>query len=132
MAVLTRRIALLVLLLPLVVQADEHATLTVKPFLCIVDDREPACDLEFVIMWQALESGYYCVRADGDAGVLRCWQESSRGTTTDERRVTETFEYRLQSGEQPAPLAAATVEVLQKSSDDRRRNRRTRHVWDLL
>lgn len=132
MAVLTRHAAVLVLLLPLLATADEHASLSVKPLLCIVDERAPACDLDFTITWQALESGYYCVRANVDDDVLRCWQESTRGSTTDERTVTETFNYRLQSGEQSAALAAATVEVLQKDSDDRRRRRRTRHVWDLL
>jgi hypothetical protein len=132
-ALLTRHAALLVLLLPAVVIAEEHATLSVKPLLCIIDERQPACDLEFAIIWQAFESGYYCVRADLDDRVLRCWQESIHGSTTDERTVTVTFSYHLQSGEvQSGPLAAATVEVLQKNSDDRRRRRRTRHVWDLL
>ena len=28
-------------------------------------------------------------------------------------------------------LAAVTVEVLRMDSDDRRRRRRTRHVWDI-
>ena len=106
--------------------------LSVKPLLCIVDERAPACDIEFDIAWRALAQGYYCVRADVDDNALRCWREASEGDTTDERRVTESFVYRLEAGERAEALVTATVEVLEKDSDDRRRRRRTRHVWDLL
>lgn len=122
----------LLALLPLAAPGDEHAELTVKPLLCIVDERAPACDIEFAISWQVRAADDYCLRADVEDSPLRCWEAASRGETGDARRVTETFDYLLESVEPSEAVAAATVEVLQKDPDDRRRRRRTRHVWDLL
>ena len=108
------------------------ANLTVKPVLCIVDERTPTCDLSFVIAWQALQLGYYCVLNDHDVEPLRCWADSQSGETTDSRKLTESIEFRLEEGEAGMLVASATVDVLRKDSDDRRRRRRTRYVWDVL
>ncbi len=131
-----KRLLALLLLLPLATFAeddvDNAATLTVRPLLCIVDARTPACDMQFVIAWESDDSGYYCVFSELEPDALRCWSEARSGETTDERTVAETFSYWLNQGEDEPVLARATVDVLQKSSSDRRRNRRTRHVWDIL
>lgn len=122
---------LLVLLLPLIAAADEGAELKVKPLLCIVDERAPVCELDFTIAWKTLVVGNYCVRAATD-DTVRCWENADNGDTKDARRIEETFSYRLQTEDDAEPLAEATVEVVSKTSDDRRRRRRSRHVWDIL
>jgi len=131
-----KRLLALALLLPLAAvaqdTADDPATLTVKPLLCIVDQRTPVCDMQFLIAWQSDDSGYYCVFSELETGAVRCWTEAASGEMTDERSIAETFSYWLSQGEDEPVLAKATVDVLQKSSSDRRRNRRTRHVWDIL
>ena len=131
-----KRFLPLLLLLPVATFAQDDvgdaATLTVKPLLCIVDARTPACDMQFMIAWESDDSGYYCVFSELEPDALRCWSEARSGETTDERTVAETFSYWLNQGEDEPVLARATVDVLQKSSSDRRRNRRTRHVWDIL
>ena len=131
-----KRLLALLMLLPLATFAeddvDNAATLTVRPLLCIVDARTPACDMQFVIAWESDDSGYYCVFSELEPDALRCWSEARSGETTDERTVAETFSYWLNQGEDEPVLARAKVDVLQKSSSDRRRNRRTRHVWDIL
>ncbi len=131
-----KRILALLFLLPLAALADdadnESATLSVRPMLCIVDQRTPVCDMQFVIAWESGESGYYCVFSELESDAVRCWSEARSGETTDERNVAESFSYWLNQGEDEPVLAKATVDVLQKSSSDRRRNRRTRHVWDIL
>jgi hypothetical protein len=83
-------------------QADDMS-LTVKPVLCITDKRNPSCDMSFLVMWQSLATGY--VQAD-----FSFWMT---GTDPETR------------------LAQVDVEVLRMDSDDRRRKRRTRHVWDI-
>lgn len=127
-----RRLALVLLIaLPLAAIADEPpVTLTVKPLLCIVDQRTPSCEMRFAIYWQSEQTGYYCVLTELEVAPLRCWNEARAGDLDDERTVDESFSYELSDGD--APLAAARVEVLRKDSDDRRRQRRTRHVWDVL
>jgi len=131
-----RWLASLLLLLPLAAPADEagdvEASLTVKPLLCIVDQRTPSCTMRFRISWQSRETGYYCVNANLDSEALRCWDEARSGRHEDDREVTETFRYWLDRGDGEAELASATVEILRKDSDDRRRRRRTKYVWDLL
>ena len=131
-----KRLLTLLLLLPLASFADESAndaySLSVKPRLCIVDARTPECEMRFAIRWASDESGYYCVFNELEAQALRCWSEAQAGNLRDDRSVAESFSYWLNQGVDEPVLAKATVDVLRKDSDDRRRRRRTRHVWDIL
>ncbi len=131
-----RLLLALLILVPLGAMADDAAdspyTLTVKPLLCIVDARTPECEMRFTIHWASEVSGYYCVVSELDTGALRCWSEARSGDLQDERTVAEAFSYWLNQGSDEPVLAKTTVEVLRKDSDDRRRRRRTRHVWDIL
>lgn len=130
------RLLTLLLLLPFAAVADDGAgdayTLSVKPLLCIVDARTPACEMRFSIRWASDESGYYCVFNELETQALRCWSEAQAGELRDDRSVAESFSYWLNQGVDEPVLARATVDVLKKDSDDRRRRRRTRHVWDIL
>ncbi|HSM29771.1 MAG TPA: DUF3019 domain-containing protein [Woeseiaceae bacterium] len=131
-----RWLAPLLLVLPLTGAAensdDGEASLAVKPLLCIVDQRTPSCDMRFLITWQGRETGYYCVNTELENAALRCWDDARSGRHEDDREVTETFRYWLDRGAGEPELASATVEVLRKDSEDRRRRRRTKYVWDLL
>ncbi len=130
-----RLIAILALFPDVALAADTdvpEAAIDVKPMLCIVDKRTPTCDITFVVAWTTAERGYYCVLNDLEADPLRCWSEQRAGRHDDHRSVEDSFSYRLEEGHEGAALASATVEVLRKDSDDRRRRRRTRHVWDVL
>ncbi len=106
--------------------------ITVKPRLCIVDRRTPACEPVFRITWRAAKRGYYCVLTEQADGALRCWPSQTEGQLEDTRRVSEDLEFTLNRGEDGPVLASATVEVLEKGIGDRRRRRRTRYVWDVL
>ena len=131
-----KRLLTLLFMLPLAAPAEDDAgtsaTITVKPLLCIVDARTPACDMRFNVVWAGTESGYYCLFNELEPDALRCWSEASRGALEDDRTVAETFSYWLNQGKDEPVIATATVDVLRKDSDDRRRRRRTRHVWDIL
>ena len=131
-----RRLLTLLFLLPLAAAADDSPsdayTLSVKPLLCIVDARTPACEMRVAIRWASGESGYYCVFNELETEALRCWSEAQSGELRDDRTVAETFSYWLNQGTDEPVLVMATVDVLRKDSDDRRRRRRTRHVWDIL
>ncbi len=130
-----RRLLLLALLLPGLVGADtgddSAMRLTVKPLLCIIDNRTPSCDMAFLVVWQSGASGYYCLFSDFDDAPVRCWNDDRTGSLNDEREVRRDFSYWMTGAEADSRLAQVTVEVLRMDSDDRRRRRRTRHVWDI-
>ena len=130
-----RRLLTAVFLLPTLfgfseAQADD-VTMTVKPVLCVTDNRNPTCEMAFLVIWESSTSGYYCLYNDfGDAAV-RCWNEDREGRVTDERTVDASFSYWMTGNDGEARVAQVNVEVLRMGSNDRRRNRRTRHVWDI-
>ena len=132
-----RLIALLLLLISALlaaetdVAADPTVRLTVKPVLCITDKRTPSCEMSFLIHWQSGTSGYYCLSSDLDENTLRCWSDEDTGQLTDDQTVREDFSYWMTTNADSTRLAAVTVEVLRMDTDDRRRRRRTRHVWDI-
>lgn len=132
-----RIIALVFLLAPALfsaesaVAADSTMDLTVKPVLCITDKRTPSCDMSFLVYWQSGTKGYYCLFSDLDEDPLRCWNDEDAGRLTDDRSVREEFSYWMATDDNSVRLAAVTVEVLRMDTDDRRRKRRTRHVWDI-
>ena len=110
---------------------DDALQLRVKPVLCITDTRTPACDMSFLVYWHSGTKGYYCLFNDFDESPLRCWNDDDTGELSDERKVAEDFSYWMTADDEDVRLAAVTVEVLRMDSDDRRRKRRTRHVWDI-
>lgn len=133
-----RLLLTIALLLPTIAHsddpADEEIRLSVKPLLCITDNRNPSCDMSFLVVWHSREAGYYCLFSDLSEAPARCWVEEQTGELRDDRIVTESFSYWMASRNTDNPdnrLAEVTVEVLRMDSDDRRRRRRTRHVWDI-
>ena len=109
----------------------EDMKLTVKPILCITDDRNQVCEMSFLVVWESGERGYYCLFNDYGEAPVRCWNEEHEGRMTDDRTVQETFSFWMTGTDTAARLAQVKVEVLRLYSDDRRRKRRTRHVWDI-
>lgn len=130
-----RCIGTLALLLPALLGAAntpaDDMELTVKPVLCITDSRNPSCEMAFLVVWQSGASGYYCLFNDLGDAPMRCWNEEREGRLTDERTVRTDFNYWMTGTDPQARLAQVSVEVLRMDSDDRRRKRRTRHVWDI-
>jgi hypothetical protein len=130
-----RLLVSLALLLPALAPAEDQAgddmRLTVKPVLCITDNRNPSCDMSFLVVWQSGETGYYCLFKDFTEAPVRCWSEERAGRLSDDRIVRENFSYWMTGSDPDSRLAEVTVEVLRMDSDDRRRRRRTRHVWDI-
>ena len=111
---------------------DPALQLTVKPVLCITDKRTPSCDLSFLVVWQSEQSGYYCLFNDFQEASLQCWTEKRSGELSDENSVQDDFSYWMTDDDIQSRLAVVKVEVLRMDTDDRRRNRRTRHVWDIF
>jgi DUF3019 family protein len=106
--------------------------LKVKPLLCIIDARTPECDIGFLVLWRSDRSGSYCLFNDFVPAPLKCWSEERAGELSEQRVVRDEFRYWITGNDTATELAAVTVEVLRMDDGDRRRNRRTRHVWDLL
>ena len=123
------------LLFPALAMADSDTEsgmrLSVKPVLCITDQRTPKCDMSFLLIWQSGTSGYYCLFSDFGDPPMRCWNEELSGRIEDERLVESTFSYWMTGDDQVQRLAEIKIEVLRMDSNDRRRKRRTRHVWDI-
>jgi Protein of unknown function (DUF3019) len=115
-------------------QAAEEAqvSLKVKPLLCIVDQFSPSCAMKFELRWQSLRIGDYCLNNDLQSLPLNCWKLVLSGELREQRVVTQGFTYWVSEASGASRLAAAKVEVLRIGSTDRRRERRTRHIWDVL
>jgi len=130
-----RRLLPLGLLLPLAAAGqdppDDGLSLQVKPVLCITDNRNPNCEITFVVVWESGTTGYYCLFNDFGDEPLRCWSEARAGRLNDDRTVEESFTFWMTGAEYEDRLAQVDVEVLRLESDDRRRRRRSRHVWDI-
>ncbi len=130
-----RLLLTIALLLPALATAEDQAgddmRLTVKPVLCITDNRNPSCDMSFLVVWQSGETGYYCLLNDFTDAPVRCWSEEHTGRLSDDRIVRKKFSYWMTGSDPDSRLAEVTVEVLHMDSDDRRRRRRTRHVWSI-
>ena len=113
--------------------ADPPAVkLTVKPLLCVLDRDDTGCNLTFRVQWSAIVSADYCLSVDLVSLPLRCWERTQNGELREKRMVNQDFTYWLGVADSAERLAAAKVQVLRIGSDDRRRERRTRHVWDVL
>ena len=110
---------------------SEDMELQVKPILCITDSRNPACNMSFLVAWESATVGYYCLFNNFSETALRCWSEERDGNLTDERTVDKSFSFWMTGEDFASRLAQVDVEVLRMDSDDRRRKRRTRHVWDI-
>jgi Protein of unknown function (DUF3019) len=111
---------------------DNTVTLSIKPLLCVTDKREDSCDLTFLVLWEATRAGRYCLYNDFSSAPLDCWIASAAGRFSEERVVTDRFQYWLTAADGEQRLAEATVEIMTMDSSDRRRQRRSRHVWSIL
>lgn len=123
-------LCLLIIAITPTAQADDMK-LSVKPLLCITDSRNTACEMSFLVVWESDKRGYYCLFNDHGEAPIRCWNEEREGRQSDDRAVSETFSFWMTGTDTAERLAEVRVEVLRMDSDDRRRKRRTRHVWDI-
>ena len=105
--------------------------LFVKPLLCVVDKAATSCNVTFDIRWKSALPAEYCLN-DETPAPLRCWPSALSGELQHHREVSEDFIFWLAPPAGTERTAQVKVEVLRVGSDDRRRERRTRHVWDVL
>jgi hypothetical protein len=106
--------------------------LVVKPLLCVIDKGASSCAVTFDIRWQSTRAAEYCLNADAQPAPLRCWPSAFSGEHQQDRAVTEDFAFWLSPPSGAVRVAEVKIEVLRVGSDDRRRERRARHVWDVL
>jgi hypothetical protein len=106
--------------------------LRVRPVLCIADRESAQCATVFQIDWQSREPGDYCIGSDQQTEPLRCWTQARTGEHADRVIVTRDFDYWIAHRDSERRLRAVRIELLRLHSEDRRRERRTRHVWDVL
>lgn len=110
----------------------EPVVLRVKPVLCITDKRTPQCKMSLTVEWRSRRPGSYCLYNDLSPEPLDCWNQESSGRHVEDRVVVRSFSYWLASGSVDLRIAEAMVEVMSTHSPDRRRHRRSRHVWSIL
>jgi hypothetical protein len=106
--------------------------LVVKPLLCVIDKNETACTINFDVRWKSVLAAEYCLNDSARPTPLRCWPRADSGEHTQERVVSEDFVFWLSPATGTERVAEAKIEVLRVGSEDRRRERRARHVWDVL
>lgn len=106
--------------------------LNVKPLLCVLDKNATSCAVSFDIRWESTRAGEYCLNDEAQAVPLRCWPSALSGEHRQDRLVTQEFIFWLSPPAGSERVAQAKIEVLRVGSTDRRRERRSRHVWDVL
>ena len=124
--------AALVLALPAAAANDGPVKLAVKPLLCVVDKGASSCMMSFDVRWKSVRAGEYCLNDSAKPEPVHCWPTAFDGAVLQEREVSEEFVFWLGAPGSDDHLAEVKVSVLRVGSDDRRRERRTRHVWDVL
>lgn len=124
--------AALLLALPAAAAEPSPVKLAVKPLLCVVDKGESSCVMSFDIRWKSTQAGEYCLNDSAKPEPVRCWAPALDGAVLQEREVSEEFVYWLGAPGGADHLSEVKVSVLRVDSPDRRRERRTRHVWDVL
>ncbi len=115
---------------------DPPMTLTVRPLLCVLDKAATNCMMTFDIRWKSLTAGEFCLNDTLQVGPRICWgnpaNPAESGNTSEQRQVSEEFMYWIGAPSGTERLAEVKISVLRVGSTDRRRERRTRHVWDVL
>jgi hypothetical protein len=106
--------------------------LRVKPLICIAARNSEACASVFQIDWRSPQPGNYCLARDNSTLPVRCWTRAAAGEHRDRVVVTRDFYYWITESDSTQRLSAVKVEFLRLQSEDRRRERRSRHVWDVL
>lgn len=114
------------------VSGQAPVKLVIKPLLCVIDKDATSCAVTFDIRWKSPQPAEYCLSDSVQTTPLRCWPRALAGEMKQERQVTEEFRYWLAPPAGTERLSEVKIEVLRVGSDDRRRERRTRHVWDVL
>lgn len=112
--------------------ADPPLRLFVKPLLCVVDQAAAGCLMTFDIRWKSVLAREYCLNDGAAPKPLHCWASANVGDLKEKRLVSEDFAYWLAAPAGTERLVEVKIEVLRVGSADRRRERRTRHVWDVL
>jgi hypothetical protein len=106
--------------------------LTVKPLLCVIDKGISSCAVTFDVRWKSVNAAEYCLNATAQPAPLRCWPSALSGEHLQQKNVSEEFFFWLSPPAGTERVAEVKIEVLHVGSDDRRRERRARHVWDVL
>jgi hypothetical protein len=119
-------------ILPAWAADPEPVKLVIKPVLCVMDKGATTCAVTFDIRWKSVEPGEYCLNDSVQAVPLRCWPRALAGEMQQQREFSEDFRYWLALPAGGERLSEVKIEVLRVGSNDRRRERRTRHVWDVL
>ena len=106
--------------------------LAVSPLLCVIDKAATSCMMSFDIRFKSIAANEYCINDSAKPDPVHCWPRALSGVVLQEREVSEEFTYWLSAAGAKDPLAEVKITVLRVGSADRRRERRTRHVWDVL
>lgn len=117
---------------PAMAQDPGPVKLIIKPLLCVIDKGATSCAVTFDIRWKSVQPGEYCLNDSVQVTPLRCWPSALAGEMKQQREFSEDFRYWLTPPAGGNRLSEVKIEVLRVGSDDRRRERRTRHVWDVL
>jgi len=112
--------------------ADPPVRMSIKPLLCVLDHADTACMMSFDIRWKSLLAREYCLNDSAQSGPLHCWASALTGALGQKREVGADFIYWLGAPDGAEHLAEVKIAVLRVDSADRRRERRSRHVWDVL
>lgn len=129
------RYAALISLTLLCVAPDNTASaaseLRIQPSVCLLQPGETICRTDVAIEWSSTVVLLACLSRLDIADPLRCWRDEQRGEFRETLTTERSTVYLLTSPDNET-LAEAKLDVLAVQPADKRRSRRSRHVWDLF
>lgn len=97
--------------------------LSLKPRLCVLSEGEEVCRDTIEITWRADKARSLCLHKDETGEPLQCWDNAHKGNYTIEITASENVNFSLREKHRDTFLVTQAFEVVQESSQYRRRNR---------
>ena len=102
---------------------------SIKPKLCVLENREEVCHDQLEITWSSLQNRSLClVQADTETAI-ECWENKSNGSFQFELTATTSTNFQLIETETETLLADRSFEVI---FNDKKYRRSRRNPWSFF
>lgn len=96
---------------------------SLKPRLCVLSEGEAVCRDTIEIKWTAKQARSLCLYKNDDEQPLRCWDSVAQGAHVIELAASQNIDFSLREKNRDTYLVTQAFEVVQQSTNYRRRNR---------
>ncbi len=109
-----------------------EANLSLTPSLCVVARDTGRCDISVDVSWKANKDSDYCIYNESSDSPIQCWSYKNQGQSQSKVSINKDIDYWLVWRETGSELDREVLKVVKIMPEDRRRNRRRRHIWSVF